>query len=183
MLSQSSASSPQSLCDFSLPIFYNGLHSLIHILEAAESFGRSQGLDPNEVYVQARLIEDQLPLAFQIQNAVRTVIINLNRVTGKELDHDGPIDNNEKTFEDMIHRVRLVTYEVRSVMENQPEEEKGGETIELLAGGRPIKFTVSEAVRLHGIPNFIFHVTTAYSILRAKGVPLGKADFICSFVG
>lgn len=52
-----------------------------------------------------------------------------------------------------------------------------------LAGGKPIKLSVSQAVQLHGIPNFLFHITTAYSILRAKGVPLGKADFICSFVG
>lgn len=52
-----------------------------------------------------------------------------------------------------------------------------------VAGGRPLKVTVTEAVQFHGIPNFIFHVTTAYSILRAKGVPLGKADFIVGFVG
>ncbi|KAK0737365.1 helix-turn-helix-domain-containing protein type [Apiosordaria backusii] len=182
-MSSSSTSSPPSLCDFALPIFHNGLHSLTHILESAKSFAPTQGLNPDEAYVQARLIDDQLPLVFQIQNAVKTVMINLNRLTGKELPLDLNQGNNEKTFGDMIHLVRLATLEVRSVMENQPEEKKDSEIINLLAGGRPIRLTVSEAVRLHGIPNFIFHITTAYSILRAKGVPLGKADFISGFVG
>ncbi|KAK4197130.1 hypothetical protein QBC40DRAFT_267853 [Triangularia verruculosa] len=175
--------SPQSLCNFALPIFYNGLHSLIHILEKAESFARSQMLDPDEVYVHARLVEDQLPLVFQVQNTVKTVVINLNRLTGTELSPDLNKGNKEVTFEEMLHLIRLATIEVKSVMDNQPNEERSRETIDLLAGGRPIKLTVSEAVRLHGIPNFIFHVTTAYSILRAKGVPLGKVDFISGFVG
>ena len=54
---------------------------------------------------------------------------------------------------------------------------------ERLAGGKPIKLSVKDGILSHGIPNFIFHVTTGYSILRAKGVPLGKLDFIGNFVG
>lgn len=49
-------------------------------------------------------------------------------------------------------------------------------------GGKSIKLTIKQAIIQQAIPNFIFHVTTAYSILRAKGVPVGKGDFISSFI-
>lgn len=50
-------------------------------------------------------------------------------------------------------------------------------------GPKTLSVTVQEAVLGHGVPNFFFHLNTAYSILRAKGVPLGKADYISSFIG
>ena len=52
-----------------------------------------------------------------------------------------------------------------------------------LGGGKGLQLPIKDAVISHGIPNFLFHVSTAYSILRAKGVPLGKLDFIAGFVG
>lgn len=50
-------------------------------------------------------------------------------------------------------------------------------------GGKNLKFSAKDAVLSQGIPNFLFHVTTGYSILRAKGVPLGKSDYIRNFIG
>lgn len=49
--------------------------------------------------------------------------------------------------------------------------------------GKDNKFTVKAAVLGHGLPNVFFHLTTGYSILRAKGVPVGKADYLGSFLG
>jgi uncharacterized protein len=45
-----------------------------------------------------------------------------------------------------------------------------------------MKLSVKDAVLYHGVPNFLFHVSTGYSILRSRGVPVGKVDFITSFV-
>jgi len=50
-------------------------------------------------------------------------------------------------------------------------------------GGKVLKFSAKNAALSQGVPNFFFHLNTAYSILRAKGVPLGKADYIGSFLG
>lgn len=173
---------PLSLCDFALPIFRNGLGALLHILEEGRRFVNKQGLNGDKVYVQARLIDDQLPLVFQVQNAIRTVFMNLDRMTGNQWDLDGPFNNNEKTFEELEMRVSMAQLEVRELMKERPHK-RDEDLVDIVAGGRPLKVTVTEAVQFHGIPNFIFHVTTAYSILRAKGVPLGKADFILGFVG
>ncbi|KAK4228625.1 hypothetical protein QBC38DRAFT_474419 [Podospora fimiseda] len=171
--------SESPLYDFSIPIFRNGLLTLSRILKKAEAFAKANNLDPNDVYPQARLIEDQLPLVFQIQNATKTIRVNVDRLM--RLD-SAPFEDTEKTFQDLHARIEVAA---KLLEEVDPKVVKGREDIivDLLAGGCPIKLSVSQAVQLHGIPNFLFHITTAYSILRAHGVPLGKADFICSFVG
>ncbi|KAK4168360.1 hypothetical protein QBC43DRAFT_117270 [Cladorrhinum sp. PSN259] len=171
--------SQSPLYDFAIPIFANGLKALKNILTQAENHARANNLDPDAVYTQARLVDDQLPLIFQIQNAAKTIQVNVDRMMGGESD---PSANTEKTFDDLHARIWAVSYMVEAVI---PETVKSREdvVVDVLAGGKPIKLSVKQAVQLHGIPNFLFHITTAYSILRANGVPLGKADFICSFVG
>lgn len=91
-----------SLYDLIIPTFINGLRTLDHVLTKAEEFAKEKGLDANQVFPEARLIEDQLPLTFQVQNASKAVQVNIGRLTGVEPEL---FENNEKTIEDLHKRI------------------------------------------------------------------------------
>ncbi|KAK3998228.1 putative helix-turn-helix-domain-containing protein type protein [Cladorrhinum sp. PSN332] len=95
--------SRSSLYDFAIPIFYNGLNALSHILDVAEAFAEANDIDPDAVYAQARLVEDQLPLVFQIQNATKTISVNVDRLMGSESE---PFKDTEKTFRELQSRIK-----------------------------------------------------------------------------
>ncbi|KAK3367672.1 helix-turn-helix-domain-containing protein type [Podospora didyma] len=168
-----------SIYDIAIPTFTKGLNALEHILRTAERFAEENGLDANATYPNARLIEDQNPLIFQVQNVTKTIKINIDRLTGVESE---PFEDDEQAFNDLYARINA-TRELLKTVEPGVSNARANVLVDLLAGGKPIQLSVKDAIIGHGIPNFIFHITTGYSILRAKGVPLGKADFICSFVG
>lgn len=86
-----------------MPIFTNGLKALSHILDQAESFAEENRLDANSIYPEARLVADQLPLVFQIQNATKTIRVNVDRLTGVD---SKPFQDTERTFEDLQARIR-----------------------------------------------------------------------------
>jgi hypothetical protein len=90
------------LYDVVIPTFTKGLKTLDHILTKAEEYSKVQGLDVNAL-VQARLIEDQLPFIFQVQNTTKTFNTTLGRLTGVESQ---PFEDKEKTFEDLHKRVQ-----------------------------------------------------------------------------
>ncbi|KAK3379688.1 helix-turn-helix-domain-containing protein type [Lasiosphaeria ovina] len=170
-----------SIYDVAVPTFTNGLRALAHILRQAEAFAEREGLDVDSAFAQARLVADQNPLIFQVQNATKTVRANVDRLAAGGAASE-PFADTEQTFADLHARIRAALDLVRGV-EPAVANARAGEVVGLSAGGKPVQLTVQQAVLGHGIPNFIFHITTAYSILRANGVPLGKADFISSFVG
>ncbi|WDK22962.1 hypothetical protein CGRA01v4_14253 [Colletotrichum graminicola] len=87
--------------DAVIPLFINGLKTFDHILSKAEEYAKANNIDAN-TYPEARLVEDQLPLTFQVQNATKTVKTNVGRLTGVELE---PFENKEKTIEDLHKRI------------------------------------------------------------------------------
>jgi hypothetical protein len=91
------------LDDIAVPTFTNGLKTLDHILTKAEEYAKTKGLDANAVFAGARLIEDQNPLTFQVQNATKTVKTTLGRLTGVQYE---PFVESEKTFEDLHKRIQ-----------------------------------------------------------------------------
>ena len=95
--------SESPLYDFAIPIFTNGLNALSHILDQAKSFAEEYHLDTDSIYPEARLVADQLPLVFQIQNATKTIRVNVDRLTGAD---SKPFEDAEKTFEDLQARIR-----------------------------------------------------------------------------
>lgn len=137
-----------------------------HALERKISF---------EVLLQARLIADQFPLVRQIQSTCDVAKLCASRLSGKQ----APVDpDTEKTFEQVQMRIAKTTTYLESFTENdfaQFEQKKA-------------QFPWYPGHFLEGkdyfeqfvIPNFYFHLTTAYSIMRANGVLLGKADFLSS---
>lgn len=93
-----------TLDDVVVPTFTQGLKTLDHIITKAEEYAKSKGLDANEVFPGARLIEDQNPLTFQVQNATKIVKITLDRLTGVPSQ---PFEDRENTIEDLHKRIGL----------------------------------------------------------------------------
>ena len=122
-----------SIYDVVIPTFTGGLKTLDHILTKAQEFAKEKGLDADAVYPTARLIDDQLPLIFQVQNATRTVKTSIDRLTGRD---SAPFENTEKTFDDLHARVRAAL-----------EFAEAASADELNAGGdRTISLSVKNSV-------------------------------------
>ncbi|KAF4468810.1 helix-turn-helix-domain containing type [Fusarium albosuccineum] len=168
-----------SLYDLIIPTFTKGLQTYDHILGKAEEFAKEKGLNADEVFPQARLVEDQLPLTFQVQNTTKAIQTTVGRLTGVEPTF---FENNEKTIAELRQRIQKTLDLLKTV---KPEDVNSREDtlIELPWAGQTRKVTVKAAVLGHGQTNFFFHLVTGYSILRAKGVPVGKADYLTSFLG
>lgn len=159
---------PISMYQASIPLFIRAFGNLSAILEKGAAQPDSAAL------VEARLASDMLTLAGQIQRASDTAKGCAARL--------GNIDNpsfpdDEKTFAQLQARVRKTAEFLRRV---KPEQIDGSEDkpITLKAGTHELKFTGESYLLTFVIPNFYFHVTAAYAILRHKGVPIGKMDYI-----
>lgn len=101
-----------SVYDIVSALFTSGLQTYDHILAQAEAFAQEKGLDVDETFFEARLIEDQLPLKFQVQNTSSLVQINLGRLIGEEVT---PFDKDEKTVADLRKRVQKTLEWVKSI--------------------------------------------------------------------
>ncbi|EXK84617.1 hypothetical protein FOQG_11402 [Fusarium oxysporum f. sp. raphani 54005] len=169
---------PTSLYDLIIPTFIKGLQTFDHVLTKAEQYAKEKGLNADEVFPQARLVDDQLPLVFQVQNATKAVQVTIGRLTGVEPTF---FQDNEKTIADLHARIQKALEAVKSV---KPEDVNSREDVkvELPRPDKTLHLTVKEATLYHGQTNFFFHIVTGYSILRSKGVPIGKGDYLGSFL-
>ena len=164
---------PLSMYQASVPVLTRGLGVLSDLLAKGEAHARDAGLDPAAM-VAARLAPDMFPLSGQVQRASDTAKYAAARLTGGS----GPsLADEETTFEDLRLRcTRTVSY-LETIT---PEALEGSEAREITFGGGALKATLSGDAYLltFALPNFFFHVTTAYDILRHLGVPLGKIDYL-----
>ncbi|KAG6353709.1 hypothetical protein INS49_005418 [Diaporthe citri] len=165
--------------DFVVPIFIKGLTTYDHILSKAEAYAKEKGVDVDATFFEARLVDDQLPLNFQVQITAKIAQINLGRLTGQEIT---PFEADEKT----VAGLRKVVQKTLDLLKSADASKAAGReeaTVDLPALGKTHKSTVKAAVVNHGLPNFYFHLVTGYSIIRARGVQVGKADYLSSFLG
>lgn len=95
-----------------VPLFIGGLQTYDHILAQAEAFAKEKGVDVDETFFEARLIDDMLPLKFQVQNTSSLVQINVGRLIGEDVT---PFDKDEKTIADLRKRVQKTLEWVKSV--------------------------------------------------------------------
>lgn len=150
-----------------------GLKSLLSLLEKAKAHAEAAGINP-DAYVEARLFEDMLPLTGQIQRVSDTAKGAVSRLTG--VAAPGMADE-EKTFADLQDRIARTLAYVESVPASAFEGAEGREVV-FAAGPITLGFTGLDYLLEFVLPNFNFHVVTAYDILRNQGVPLGKRDFL-----
>ncbi|AYD03234.1 DUF1993 domain-containing protein [Neorhizobium sp. NCHU2750] len=162
-----------SLYDISVPAFLRGFASLTEILKKGEAFADEKGIAHKEL-LEARLIEDMLPLTGQIQRASDTAKFVPIRVGG--LDNLSMADD-EVTFADLHARIEKTVAFLNTVVPASMADRDDAEVILKTRSGET-KFTARSYVTGFALPNFYFHVTTAYAILRHKGVPIGKMDYL-----
>lgn len=169
----SSSSKPISMYQASVPVFVDGLSTLTHLLEKGEAHARETGAEPADL-VEARLAPDMLTLAGQVQRASDTSKLSLERLTGIPAPK---LEDNEKTFAELYARIDRTAGYLKNFAEAQLDGSES-RTIELKLRDFTPSFTGASYLFRFALPNFFFHVTTAYDILRHKGVKIGKRDFL-----
>jgi uncharacterized protein len=162
-----------SMYDVSIPIFTLSLTNLSAILDKAASHEESKKVDP-KVIPQARLIVDMLPLSAQIQIACDTAKGAAARLAGVEAPKH---EDTEVTLAELKARVAKTLDFIKTI---KPEQLQKAETREIVLKfpQTTLKFTGINYLTNFALPNFFFHVTTAYALLRKNGVDLGKRDFL-----
>lgn len=166
---------PVSVYQISIPVFIRGLTNLSAVLAKGEQHALAQQADP-AVLVNARLFEDMRPLSSQVQlasDAVKFAAVRLGQVPGPSFPDD------ETTFDELQARIAKTVDFLRSV---DPAAFDGAESrdVTLKIRGNEMTFGGLDYLTDFVLPNFYFHLTTAYAILRNQGVPLGKLDFLGS---
>ena len=162
-----------SMHSASVLIFVRLLGNIDGWLDKAEAHAAEKKFEPS-VYLGARLAPDMLPFIQQIQIACDTAKFCVARLAGSE----GPkFEDNETTLAELRQRVRKTIDYVQSVPAAQVDGSDDREiTVPRRAG--PIVMKGEMYLKHFALPNFFFHVTTVYALLRHNGVNLGKSDFL-----
>jgi hypothetical protein len=164
-----------SMYQASVPTLVRGLTNLNTILGKAQAHAAAKQIEPS-VFVNARLYPDMLPLVGQVFIATDTAKGCAARLAGV----DAPkYDDVEATFDELIARVQK-TIDYLKEFDAAPFEGAESRTVTLKMRNGPVEFTGISYLQNFALPNFYFHITTAYDILRHHGVELGKLDFLGS---
>lgn len=159
--------------ELSIPTFQRGFTVLTKLLDKAEAFAEEKKIKP-EILVNARLSPDMLSLAGQIQRLSDTAKGAASRLTGT----DAPsFPDDETTLADLRTRIAKTVSYLATVPESAFEgaEERA---VVLKTRQQEVHFTGKDYLLTFALPNFYFHLTTAYAILRHNGVAVGKMDFL-----
>jgi hypothetical protein len=162
-----------SMYQASAPRFANTLKNLSTILDKAQSHVDAKKLDAAAL-TSYRLYPDMFPMVRQVQAACDTAKGAVARLAGVEVPKH---EDTEQTFADLKARIAKTIDFIQSV---QPAQVDGSEDKEIVLKMRSgdVKFKGMQYLLGHALPNFYFHVTTAYNILRHNGVEVGKRDYI-----
>lgn len=163
-----------SLYTASVPVIKQMLEALSAILKKAEDHATEKKIEPNAL-LQARLFPDMFPLVRQVQIAVDFTKGIGARLAGVDIPS---YPDTEVSFEDLQALLAKVLTFIDTLT---PEQFSGAENREIvLRPGTPKEKKLSGTAYLfnYGLPQFFFHVTTAYDILRHNGVDLGKRDYM-----
>jgi uncharacterized protein len=162
-----------SLYDFSVAEFIRGLYTLEHILQKATEYAKEKNIDVAEI-PKWKIIDDMNPLAFQIQTCSNTAKNTIARVLKADLPSWA---DDETTLEQLHARIQKTLDLLKEYDANAWAGKENAEVI-MKVDGADRKFNGVSYVRDFALPNFWFHVATAYNILRKEGVSIGKRDFL-----
>jgi hypothetical protein len=162
-----------SMYEASVPAFVSMLNNLSAMLDKAQAHAESKKVAP-AVFPAARLFLDMFPLSKQVQIACDFAKGTVARLAGIEIPK---YEDNEQTIDELKARIAKTVAFVESVAAAQINGSEERE-ITLTAGGQELKFKGQPYLLGFSLPNFYFHLTTAYNILRHNGVEIGKRDFM-----
>jgi hypothetical protein len=163
-----------SLYDVTIPSFRQTLGAVAGLLVTAESFCAEKGVEPQDI-IAARLAEDMLPFAYQVKS---TAVHSLGAIEGVRRGVFSPdMTPPPQTFTALRSRITETLAALETI---QPAEVEAfiGRDMRFEFRERRLEFTAENFLLSFSLPNFYFHAATAYDILRWKGVPIGKRDFM-----
>jgi len=162
-----------SMYEASIPVFIRMLKNLAAILAKGATYAEAKKIEPT-VLINSRLYPDMFPMARQVQIASDAAKGCGARLAGRE---PPKFEDNEATFPELLTRIDKTIAYLETL---KPEQINGSEqrTITLQIRNNTLTFLGMPFLLNFALPNFYFHVTTAYDILRHCGVEIGKQDFI-----
>ncbi|RIZ68047.1 MAG: DUF1993 domain-containing protein [Methylococcales bacterium] len=160
----------------SIPAFIRMLDNLSTILDKAAAHAEAKKIAP-AIFINARLTPDMFPLSRQVQIATDMVKGCAARLAGIEVPS---YEDNEATFAELQARVAKTVAFLQSIEASQIDGSEERD-ITVKFGSREFKFLGQAYLVDFVIPNFHFHLTCTYAILRHNGVDVGKMDYIGSF--
>lgn len=165
---------PHALYHSVIPPLIHGLKNLSGILAKAQADADARKIAP-DVFINARLAPDMFPLSRQLQIATDIVKACPSRLSGTDVPS---YEDNETTFEELQARIAKTVAHLESFTPEQLDGAEGRDIRFQRRNGPDWEFKGADYVSRFVLPNFYFHVTTVYAILRHNGVPLGKADYL-----
>ena len=166
-----------SLYDASVPVIKQMLSGLSDVLAKAEAHAADKKIEPAAL-LQARLFPDMFALVRQVQIACDFGKSIPSRLAGADVP---AYDDSEQTFAELQARIAKTLALIDGL---DPARFDGSETLQItLRPGTPKERTIGGQAYLfnYGLPQFFFHVTTAYALLRHNGVAIGKKDFMGAY--
>lgn len=165
---------PMSLYAATVPRFMQQLDATLVLLDKAEAFCAERGIDPAEL-IQARLIDDMLPFAYQVKSVAVHSQGALEGVRAGVFRPDlAPLPDS---FDEMRVRLRGALDALDGAAADEVDG-LVGRTMRFEARDMRFDFAAEGFLLTFSMPNFFFHVTTTYVLLRGRGVPVGKRDYL-----
>jgi len=161
------------MSQISLPVFVRHLNGLVIVLKKAQALYTEKKYDESTL-LSSRLYPDMFSFARQVQAATDHARNCVALLAGVEAPK---VDMNEKSLADLIARVEKTIAYLNTI---KPEQIDGseGKSVTIKMQDRELNFTGLELLLNRSMPNFYFHATTAYDMLRHNGVEIGKRNFM-----
>jgi hypothetical protein len=162
-----------SLYDATVATFIQTLGAVEGFLGRGLDHCRASGIDPKEI-IESRLYHDMLPFRYQVQSTLSHSVGAIEAVKKGVFSPSSPPELNYEELQKVVSAGR------EALKKLSPEEVNGleGRDVKFEFRDRSIPFTGGNFLLSFSTPNFFFHASMAYGILRSKGVPLGKRDFM-----
>jgi uncharacterized protein len=162
-----------SMYQASVPRFVNILGNLSNILDKAQAHVDAKKLD-TATLTTYRLFPDMLPMTAQVQIACDAAKGVVARLSGVEIP---AYEDNEKTLADLKARIAKTIAFIQTMTPGKIDGTEDKEIV-IKRGDKETRYKGMQFLLGHAIPNFYFHVTTTYNILRHNGIEIGKRDFL-----
>lgn len=166
-----------SLYSATVPVLKQMLLALSDVLVKAEDHAQARKFDPANL-LQTRLFPDMLPLVRQVQIACDFAKSVPARIAGIEV---ATYEDNEQSFAELQQRIAKTVALLDTLTIAQFDGGEGKEIVLRPGTPKEKKLNGQAYVLAYGLPQFFFHVTTAYNLLRHNGVEIGKKDFMGSY--
>lgn len=162
-----------SLYDASISVYLQMLRNLTHFMNKAETFAADEHVELASL-MEASLGHGMANFIRQVQLASDAAKSGAARLAGVE---PPSMPDNEATWPELKERIAKTIAFVETIGRDQVDGQENRAVV-LTFPGRTMEFTGQSFLLTFSLPNFLFHITTAYGVLRSQGVPLGKMDFL-----